>query len=424
MRTSRGDVKDPKLAKEGKRRYEWADQNMPALRQVREIFSHEKPLKGVRLAACLHVTSETANLMRTLKAGGADVTLCASNPLSTQDDIAAGLVRHEGIPTFAIRGENNKSYYAHLHQALAHQPSVTLDDGADLVSLLHTDKKYADRAPQMCASMEETTTGVIRLRAMEKDGVLKFPVIAVNDATTKHLFDNRYGTGQSTLDGVLRATNILLAGMTVVVAGYGWCGKGVSMRARGLGAQVIVAEIDPIRGLEAAMDGFRVMPMREAAREGELFVSVTGDTSVLRKEHFLRMKDGAILCNSGHFDVEIDIKALKKMAKRVERNVRTNVDGYHLDDGRCIYVIGEGRLVNLAAAEGHPPAVMDMSFATQALTVRWAVENQEDLTPNVHAVPKEIEDQVASLKLASMDIQLDRLTPEQKRYLASWEFGT
>ncbi len=424
MRTSRGDVKDPKLAKEGKRRYEWADQNMPALRQVREIFSREKPLKGVRLAACLHVTSETANLMRTLKAGGADVTLCASNPLSTQDDIAAGLVRHEGIPTFAIRGENNKSYYAHLHQALAHQPSVTLDDGADLVSLLHTDKKYTDRAPQMCASMEETTTGVIRLRAMEKDGVLKFPVIAVNDATTKHLFDNRYGTGQSTLDGVLRATNILLAGMTVVVAGYGWCGKGVSMRARGLGAQVIVAEIDPIRGLEAAMDGFRVMPMREAAREGELFVSVTGDTSVLRKEHFLRMKDGAILCNSGHFDVEIDIKALKKMAKRVERNVRTNVDGYHLDDGRCIYVIGEGRLVNLAAAEGHPPAVMDMSFATQALTVRWAVENQEQLTPNVHAVPKEIEDQVASLKLASMDIQLDRLTPEQKRYLASWEFGT
>ena len=424
MRTSRGDVKDPKLAKEGKKRYEWADQHMPALRQVREVFFREKPLKGVRLAACLHVTSETANLMRTLKAGGADVTLCASNPLSTQDDIAAGLVKHEGIPTFAIRGENNKSYYAHLHQALAHQPSVTLDDGADLVSLLHTDKNYADRAEHMCASMEETTTGVIRLRAMEKDGVLKFPVIAVNDATTKHLFDNRYGTGQSTLDGVLRATNILLAGMTVVVAGYGWCGKGVAMRARGLGAQVIVAEIDPIRGLEAAMDGFRVMPMREATREGELFVSVTGDTSVLRKEHFVRMKDGAILCNSGHFDVEIDIKALKKMAKRVERNVRTNVDGYHLEDGRCIYVIGEGRLVNLAAAEGHPPAVMDMSFATQALTVRWAVENQDQLTPHVHPVAKEIEDQVASLKLASMDIQLDRLTPEQKRYLASWEFGT
>lgn len=283
MRTSRGDVKDPKLAKEGKKRYEWADQHMPALRQIREVFSREQPLKGIRLAACLHVTSETANLMRTLKAGGADVTLCASNPLSTQDDIAAGLVKHEGIPTFAIRGENNKSYYAHLHQALAHQPSVTLDDGADLVSLLHTDKNYADRAEQMCASMEETTTGVIRLRAMDKEGILKFPVIAVNDATTKHLFDNRYGTGQSTLDGVLRATNVLLAGLTVVVAGYGWCGKGVAMRARGMGAQVIVTEIDPIRGLEAAMDGFRVMPMREAAREGELFVSVTGDTSVLRK---------------------------------------------------------------------------------------------------------------------------------------------
>ena len=424
MRISRGDVKDPKLAREGRKRYEWADQHMPALRRVREIFSHEQPLKGVRLAACLHVTSETANLMRTLKAGGADVTLCASNPLSTQDDIAAGLVKHEGIPTFAIRGENNKSYYAHLHQALAHTPTVTLDDGADLVSLLHTDKQYADRAEQMCASMEETTTGVIRLRAMEKEGVLRFPVIAVNDATTKHLFDNRYGTGQSTLDGVLRATNILLAGMTVVVAGYGWCGKGVAMRARGLGSQVIVTEIDPIRGLEAAMDGFRVLPMREAAREGELFVSVTGDTSVLRKEHFLRMQDGALLCNSGHFDVEIDIKALEQMAKRVERNVRTNLDGYHLENGRCLYVIGEGRLVNLAAAEGHPPAVMDMSFATQALTVRWAVEYQKGLPPQVHPVPKEIEDQVSSLKLASMGIRLDRLTAEQKRYLASWEFGT
>ena len=424
MRTSRGDVKDPKLAREGKKRYEWAEQHMPALRQIREVFSRDKPLKGIRLAACLHVTSETANLMRTLKAGGADVTLCASNPLSTQDDIAAGLVKHEGIPTFAIRGENNKSYYTHLHQALAHQPSVTLDDGADLVSLLHTDKQYTGRAEQMCASMEETTTGVIRLRAMDKEGVLKFPVIAVNDATTKHLFDNRYGTGQSTLDGVLRATNILLAGMTVVVAGYGWCGKGVAMRARGMGAQVIVTEIDPIRGLEAAMDGFRVMPMREATREGELFVSVTGDTSVLRKEHFLRMKDGAILCNSGHFDAEIDLKTLKKMAKSVERNVRTHLAGYHLANGRCIYIIGEGRLVNLAAAEGHPPAVMDMSFATQALTVRWAVEHQDQLTPHVHPVAKEIEDQVASLKLASMDIQLDRLTPEQKRYLASWEFGT
>lgn len=424
MPTQHGDVKDLSLAKEGRKRYEWADQHMPALHRVRDIFSRTKPLKDVRIAACLHVTSETANLLRTLKAGGADVTLCASNPLSTQDDIAAGLVKHEGIPTFAIRGENNKVYYRHLHQALAHVPTVTLDDGADLVSLLHTDEKYAEHVGQMCASMEETTTGVIRLRAMEKRGVLRLPVLAVNDATTKHLFDNRYGTGQSTLDGVLRATNILLAGKSVVVAGYGWCGKGVAMRARGLGAQVIVTEIDPIRGLEAAMDGFRVMPMRDAAREGELFISVTGDTSVLRKEHFLRMKDGAILANSGHFDVEIDLKTLHKMADRVQKNVRTNVDSYRLANGRCIYVIGEGRLVNLAAAEGHPPAVMDMSFATQALSVRWAVEHQKRLTPQVYDVPTEIEDQVASLKLASMDIQLDRLTREQKRYLASWEFGT
>ena len=397
---------------------------MPALRRVKEMFARAKPLKGLKIAACLHVTAETANLMRTLRAGGADVTLCASNPLSTQDDVAAGLVKYEGIPTYAIRGENNKSYYQHLHQALAHKPTVTLDDGADLVSLLHTDANYADRIDDMCASMEETTTGVIRLRAMEAEGVLKFPVVAVNDATTKHLFDNRYGTGQSTLDGVLRATNILLSGMTVVVAGYGWCGKGVAMRARGLGSKVIVTEVDPIRGLEAAMDGFRVMPMRDAAREGELFVSVTGDTSVLRKEHFLRMKDGAILCNSGHFDVEIDVKGLKKMAKKVERNVRKHLDGYHLANGRCIYVIGEGRLVNLAAAEGHPPAVMDMSFATQALSVRWAAEHQLKLTPKVHNVPRDIEDQVANLKLSSMDIKLDRLTPDQKRYLASWEFGT
>lgn len=424
MTKRRGDVKDFSLAKDGKNRFEWADQHMPALRRVKEIFARAKPLKGLKIAACLHVTAETANLMRTLKAGGADVTLCASNPLSTQDDVAAGLVKYEGIPTYAIRGENNKSYYQHLHQALAHKPTVTLDDGADLVSLLHTDANYAGRIDDMCASMEETTTGVIRLRAMEAEGVLKFPVVAVNDATTKHLFDNRYGTGQSTLDGVLRATNILLSGITVVVAGYGWCGKGVAMRARGLGSKVIVTEVDPIRGLEAAMDGFRVMPMRDAAREGELFVSVTGDTSVLRKEHFLRMKDGAILCNSGHFDVEIDVKGLKKMSKKVERNVRKHLDGYHLANGRCIYVIGEGRLVNLAAAEGHPPAVMDMSFATQALSVRWAAEHQQKLTPAVHNVPRDIEDQVANLKLSSMDIKLDRLTPEQKRYLASWEFGT
>jgi len=423
MSIRRGDVKDLSLAKEGKKRIEWAEQHMLALRRIRETFIRSQPFKRIRIAACLHVTAETANLMRTLKAGGAEVALCASNPLTTQDDVAAGLVKYEGIPTFAIRGENNKTYYKHLHQALAHKPTVTLDDGADLVSLLHTDKTYADRTDQMCASTEETTTGVIRLRSMEKNGVLRFPVIAVNDATTKYLFDNRYGTGQSTLDGVLRATNILLSGTVVVVSGYGWCGKGVSSRARGLGAQVIVTEVDPIRGLEAAMDGFQVMPMREAARAGELFISVTGDTGVLRKEHFLRMQNGAILCNAGHFDVEIDVKALKKMAKKVEKNVRKNTDCYHLANGRCLYVIAEGRLVNLAAAEGHPPTVMDMSFATQALSVRWAVE-QKRLTPQVHSVPKEIEDQVSSLKLASMNIQIDRLTPEQRRYLASWEFGT
>ena len=423
MGIRRGDVKDPNLAKEGKKRLDWAEQHMLALRRIRETFIRSQPLKGIRIAACLHVTAETAILMRTLKAGGAEVMLCASNPLTTQDDVAAGLVKYEGIPTFAIRGENNKTYYKHLHQVLAHKPTLTLDDGADLVSLLHTDKTYADRIDQMCASTEETTTGVIRLRSMEKHGVLKFPVIAVNDATTKHLFDNRYGTGQSTLDGVLRATNILLSGTVVVVAGYGWCGKGVAGRARGMGSQVIVTEVDPIRGLEAAMDGFQVMPMREAARAGGLFISVTGDTGVLRKEHFLRMQDGAILCNAGHFDVEIDIKALKKMAKKVEKNVRKNMDGYHLANGRCLYVLAEGRLVNLAAAEGHPPTVMDMSFATQALTVRWAVE-QKRLTPQVHDVPEEIEDQVSALKLASMNIQIDRLTPEQRRYLASWEFGT
>ena len=350
--------------------------------------------------------------------------LCASNPLSTQDATAAALVKHEGIPTFSIRGENTKIYYRHLHQVLAQKPTVTLDDGADLVSLLHTDPAYADQAAQIRASMEETTTGVIRLRAMEKKGVLKMPVIAVNDADTKHLFDNRYGTGQSTLDGILRATSILFAGTTVVVAGYGWCGKGVAMRARGLGAQVVVTEVNPIRALEAAMDGYRVMPMREATREGEVFITLTGDTSVLRKEHFLQMKDGAILCNSGHFDIEIDVKALTALAKKIEKNVRPNVDGYCLANGRWLYLIGEGRLVNLAAAEGHPAAVMDMSFATQALTVRWVVGNGLQLAPQVHAVPKEVEDQVATLKLASMGIQLDRLTAEQKRYLASWEFGT
>jgi adenosylhomocysteinase len=424
MGVRQGDVKDLRLATAGRKRIDWADQHMPVLRRVREMFARTQPLTGVRLSACLHVTAETANLMRALKAGGAEVMLCASNPLSTQDDTAAALVKHEGIPTFSIRGENTKTYYQHLHQVLAQKPTVTLDDGADLVSLLHTNSTYADQAAKIQASMEETTTGVIRLRAMEKKGVLKLPVIAVNDADTKYLFDNRYGTGQSTLDGILRATSILFAGQTVVVAGYGWCGKGVAMRARGLGAQVIVTEVNPIRALEAAMDGFRVMPMREAAREGEIFITLTGDTSVIRKEHFLQMKDGAILCNSGHFDVEIDIKALTSLAKKIEKNVRPNVDGYCLANSRWLYLIGAGRLVNLAAAEGHPAAVMDMSFATQALTVRWVVENGQHLTPQVHTVPKDVEDQVATLKLASMGIQFDRLTPEQKRYLASWEFGT
>jgi adenosylhomocysteinase len=424
MGSRQGDVKDLRLATEGRKRIDWADQHMPVLRRVRDLFTRTQPLKGVRLSACLHVTAETANLMRALKAGGAEVMLCASNPLSTQDATAAALVKHEGVPTFSIRGENTKIYYRHLHQVLAQKPTVTLDDGADLVSLLHTDPAYADQASQIRASMEETTTGVIRLRAMEKKGVLKMPVIAVNDADTKYLFDNRYGTGQSTLDGILRATSILFAGTTVVVAGYGWCGKGVAMRARGLGAQVIVTEVNPIRALEAAMDGYRVMPMREAIREGEVFITLTGDTSILRKEHFLQMKDGAILCNSGHFDIEIDVKALTALAKKIEKNVRPNVDGYCLANGRWLYLIGEGRLVNLAAAEGHPAAVMDMSFATQALTVRWVVGNGLSLSPQVHAVPKEVEEQVASLKLASMGIQLDRLTAEQKRYLASWEFGT
>lgn len=424
MASGKGDVKDLSLATGGGKRIDWADQHMPVLRQVREEFAKTKPLKGLRLSACLHVTTETANLMRTLKAGGATVMLCASNPLSTQDDTAAALVKREGIPTFAIRGENNKSYYKHLHQALSQAPTVTLDDGADLVSLLHTDDTYAKQAERLIASMEETTTGVIRLRAMEQNGVLKMPVIAVNDATTKHLFDNRYGTGQSTLDGVIRATNILFAGQVVVVAGYGWCGKGVASRARGLGAQVVVTEIEPIRALEAAMDGFRVMPMREAAKEGDVFITLTGDTSVLRKEHFQLMKDGAILCNSGHFDVEIDVKALTKMAKKVDKGLRSNLDCYHLSNKRRIYLLGEGRLVNLAAAEGHPASVMDMSFATQALTVNWAVQNQQSLDARVHNVPKAVEDQVAILKLASMDIQLDTLTAEQKRYLASWEFGT
>jgi adenosylhomocysteinase len=424
MPAKRHDVKDLKLAAVGKKRIDWADQHMPVVRSIRERFAREKPLRGVTLSACLHVTSETANLMRTLKAGGATVVLCASNPLSTQDDVAAALVKYEDIPTFAIRGEDNKSYYSHLRAVLDLKPTMTMDDGADLVSLLHTE--YAAQAAQVRASMEETTTGVIRLRALERDGALKIPVISVNDADTKHLFDNRYGTGQSTIDGIIRATNILLAGRVVVAAGYGWCGKGVSMRARGMGAQVIVTEIDPIRALEAAMDGFRVMPMRDAAKTGDIFITLTGDKHVLREEHFLSLKDGAILCNSGHFDIEIDLKALKRLAQRVQKDVRANLDGYLLRNGRWVYVIGEGRLVNLAAAEGHPAAVMDMSFATQALSAEWAADASRNggLAVKVHDVPKEIEDTVATLKLASMGIKIDRLTPEQREYLTSWGEGT
>jgi adenosylhomocysteinase len=424
MTTRHCDVKDMKLAATGKKRIDWADQRMPVVRKIRERFAREKPLKGVTLSACLHVTTETANLMRTLKAGGAAVYLCASNPLSTQDDVAAALVKHEDIPVYAVRGEDSKSYYSHLRAVLDRKPTITMDDGADLVSLLHTE--YAAHAEQVRASMEETTTGVIRLRALERDGALRIPVISVNDADTKHLFDNRYGTGQSTIDGIIRATNILLAGRTFVLAGYGWCGKGVASRARGMGAQVIVTEVDPIRALEAAMDGFRVVPMREAVKYGDVFITLTGDKHVIREEHFLGLNDGAILCNSGHFDIEIDLKALRRLAQRVQKDVRPGVDGYLLRNGRWVYVIGEGRLVNLAAAEGHPADVMDMSFATQALSAEWAARASRNggLEVRVHEVPREIEDQVATLKLESMGIKIDRLTSEQRDYLTSWAEGT
>jgi adenosylhomocysteinase len=408
------DVKDMKLAAQGKKRIDWADQFMPVVRTIRDRFAAEKPFRGVTMGCCLHVTTETANLMRALKAGGANVFLCASNPLSTQDDTAAALVKYEDIPVFAIKGEDNKTYYQHLHAVLDEEPDLTMDDGADLVSLVHTE--YARLQQRVRASMEETTTGVIRLRAMERDGALKIPVISVNDAATKHLFDNRYGTGQSTIDGILRATGVLLAGRHIVVAGYGWCGKGVAMRARGMGAQVIVTEVDPIRALEAAMDGLQVMPMRDAAKIGDVFITLTGDKHVIREEHFQSMHDGAIVCNSGHFDVEIDLKTLRRLATKVEKNVRPFVDGYVLPSGRSIYVIGEGRLVNLAAAEGHPAAVMDMSFATQALSAEWALKRAQNggLAVRVHDVPKAVEDHVAAVKLQTMGIKIDRLTPEQK----------
>ncbi len=419
----RSDVADLGLAKRGLNRVNWADQSMPVLRQIRDEFARAQPLKGMTVGACLHVTAETANLMRTLRAAGAKVLLCASNPLSTQDDSAAALVK-EGISVFARHGEDHKTYYDHLRAVLDARPDMTLDDGADLVSLLHTE--YAKNSDRVIASMEETTTGVIRLRAMAADGALRIPVVAVNDAATKHLFDNRYGTGQSTIDGILRATSVLLAGKNIVVAGYGWCGKGVASRARGMGANVIITEVDPIKALEAAMDGLRVMPMSEAVAVGDIFITVTGDAHVIRKEHLAKMKDGVLLANSGHFDIEIDIKALRAMSKKVLKNVRPSVDGYVLKDGRTLYLLGEGRLVNLAAAEGHPPAVMDMSFATQALMAHWTAENgrTKRLEVKVHDVPKAIEDRVATLKLASMSIKIDRLTAEQEKYLRSWDQGT
>ena len=416
------DVKDFKLAQTGRKRILWAAQDMPVLRRVQERFQKEKPLQGMRFSACLHVTAETANLVQTLKAGGANVVLCASNPLSTQDDVAASLVQHDKISTYAIKGEDNKTYYKHLRAALDHKPVITMDDGADLVSMLHTD--YTKLVDNLIASMEETTTGVIRLRALEKEGALKIPVIAVNDAATKHLFDNRYGTGQSTIDGVIRATDMLIAGKHVVVAGYGWCGKGVAARARGMGGKVIVTEVDPVPALEAAMDGFEVMTMKEAAKIGDLFITLTGDMHVIAADHLRIMKNGAVICNSGHFDIEIDLKALTKLARKVEKNVRNFVDAYHLPGGKTIYLIGEGRLVNLAAAEGHPASVMDMSFATQALAAEWAVKNQKKLTPQVYEVPVAVENWVAKLKLSSMGIHIDALTKEQAKYLSSWDHGT
>ena len=415
------DVRDLGMAAAGRKRIEWADQQMPVLRLIRDRFARDLPLKGHRLGACLHITCETANLLRALKAGGAEVLTCASNPLSTQDDVAAALVAEFGIPCFAIHDEDREIYYSHLRAVLGAHPTITMDDGADLVSLLHTE--FKDYASNVRASMEETTTGVIRLRAMAQEGALKIPVVAVNDAQTKHLFDNRYGTGQSTLDGIIRATGVLIAGSSLVVAGYGWCGKGIALRARGLGAVVIVTEVDPIRALEAAMDGFRVMPMVEAASIGDIFVSATGDHSVLNANHFTLMKSGAFLANSGHFDVEIDIAYLNDSAARIERNVTRHVDAYHLKNGRTIYVLGQGRLVNLACAEGHPAQVMDMSFATQAMASHW-VATSKPLQVRVHDVPQEIENEVASLKLAAMDITIDTLTKEQKKYLSSWQSGT
>jgi len=409
-----------KLSKMGKNRIEWAERDMPVLRSIKERFAKEKPLKNVKVAACLHVTTETANLMIAMKAGGADISLCASNPLSTQDDVAASLVNDFSISTFAIKGEDNKTYYKHIKAVLAANPGITMDDGADLVSTLHSGSYDLSN---IIGGTEETTTGVIRLKAMANDGVLKYPIVAVNDALTKHLFDNRYGTGQSTLDGIIRATNVLLAGRNFVVAGYGWCGRGVAMRAKGMGANVIVTEIDPLKAIEAIMDGFLVMPMSDAAKIGDIFVTLTGDVNVIDTQHFLRMKNGAIICNSGHFNVEINIPALKKISKKV-REARAFVEEYTLKSGKKVYILADGRLINLASAEGHPASVMDMSFANQSLSAEYMVNHHSELENKVYSVPKDIDENIAKLKLESLGAKIDRLTPEQKKYLASWQEGT
>ena len=416
------DIKDAALAQAGRRRVEWAAQTMPVLGAIRERFAKERPFAGVRMGACLHVTTETANLMLALVAGGAEVSLCASNPLSTQDDVAAVLAVEHGVNVYAVKGEDHARYYSHIEAVIESGPQFTMDDGCDLVTTILT--KHPEKLDGIIGGTEETTTGVIRLRSMEKDGVLKYPIVAVNDALTKHLFDNRYGTGQSTLDGIIRATNVLVAGKTVVVAGYGWCGRGIALRARGLGAQVIVTEIDPTKALEAAMDGYAVMPMDEAAKRGDIFVTVTGNTHVLREEHFLVMKNGALVANSGHFNVEVDIEALERLAEGEKTRPREFVEQYRLGDGRSICLLGEGRLINLAAAEGHPAAVMDMSFANQALAAEYLVLRRGTLAPSILPVPEEIDREVARLKLASLGVAIDSLTAEQRHYLSSWNEGT
>ena len=415
------DIKDISLAPKGKQRIEWAGREMPVLKQIRDRFAQEKPFAGIRLVACCHVTTETAHLAMALKAGGADAILIASNPLSTQDDVAASLVADEGIPVFAIKGEDNATYHRHVQTALDHRPNIIIDDGSDVVATLIKERQH--QLADLIGTTEETTTGIVRLKAMKKDGVLTFPAMNVNDADTKHFFDNRYGTGQSTLDGIIRATNVLLAGKTIVVAGYGWCGKGTALRARGLGANVIVTEIDPVRAIEAVMDGFRVMPMDQAAPEGDLFITVTGNKHVIRREHFLVMKDGAMVCNSGHFDIEIDLKALGEMSTET-LEVRPFTAQYRLTSGKSIIVLGEGRLINLAAAEGHPSAVMDMSFANQALACEYLVKNKGQLAADIYTIPEELDKEIARLKLAAMGISVDTLTPDQVEYINSWTMGT